>query len=447
MTHLSARVASLKLTIFGFPHKISSATTRAWAQLCSITKAVRRLGGSAQKFWRKRREYLEKSCKAFAAATQTIPDEATLVEKSTFDLDILSSVDAIQGNDEMLGTIIPEALHYTHPKPRSSDVIHLVVQLLEHRVPTVEPSRRKVKYWPFDDMTPLNRLRPQARDHILSILFGHIQGFDIYGECYPDCFGPDSRSPGVICRDHIAVFCAFFLATSLPRNLLQPSAIAFLQECFGEAELLRWLCYDRTATNNNESLNQDRANIIISAINALTNTGQLQLSFDDRFRCSKILDPHFPDPFNSRDNLARLDTWQWPKSRDDSRLRARFMAFWLDTASEELNRLDSNTSTDLLVLAFALRQFYDWLLLSARYVSEDEVSKVVYNHFRKMAHIAVKREDTALMFVDALLGNLQSDSVFQPIWRVVTAMTNFGSFTDFFLVVYARNLPFLLQNM
>ena len=108
------------------------------------------------------------------------------------------------------------------------------------------------------------------------------------------------------------------------------------------------------------------------------------------------------------------------------------MAFWLDTASEELNRLDSNTSTDLLVLAFALRQFYDWLLLSARYVSEDEVSKVVYNHFRTIAHIAVKREDTAFMFVDALLGNLQSNSNFRLLRSLAAAMRNFGSFTDFF---------------
>lgn len=414
-----------------FAAGVRRATASIWAKCCKYTKSL---------FW------------AIVTAAQHIPDEAILIQHRKFDLDILSSVDAIHGDDEMLATIIPEALLYTCPNSR--DLVHLIIQLLEHRVLTLEPSQRVVEYWPFYSMTPWDHLRPQARGYILSILFGHIKDLVFYGSC-GYCFEVGSQYPGGICPDHIAIFRMLFLVTSAPRESLQLSAVVFLKMCFEVAGhqpgFWRWLCYSTATADNDASPKLDRALMVVRAINDLTNTGQIQLSLKNRVTYStQIPHPYFPNLVDKHIDTTTYpwDTWQLADSYEDMRLKFSFMVFWLHAASEGLNSLHTETSADppslvTSVVGFSLRQFHGCWIGSSPY---DETTalythcELVYNGFRKMAHVAVERRDTALMFTSALLDEFQPPPRFaysmplfggSPLSRMLDSSYNRGNFTDF----------------
>ncbi|KAI0088741.1 hypothetical protein BDY19DRAFT_993586 [Irpex rosettiformis] len=100
-----------------------------------------------------------------------LPDEQLLVDNPSFDVDILVAVDAIQADDETLGTTIREALQYILPEPK--DAILFIMQILAHRAPPVAQREGAIPEWPFDVFV-LRSLRSPAKTSIMKILADYV---------------------------------------------------------------------------------------------------------------------------------------------------------------------------------------------------------------------------------------------------------------------------------
>lgn len=101
------------------------------------------------------------------AMLKSIPDEEIIVDSEEADLDILASVDAIQGNDDLLPTTMAEAVRYTRPEWKN--IVGFIVHLIAHRTPS-NASGDRFPDWPFKNHSPLARLRPRAIKGVLTIL-------------------------------------------------------------------------------------------------------------------------------------------------------------------------------------------------------------------------------------------------------------------------------------
>ncbi|KAI0341639.1 hypothetical protein BDW22DRAFT_256781 [Trametopsis cervina] len=60
-------------------------------------------------------------------------DEVTAAKYEAGDLDIMADADELQGNDEIVGTAVVDALEQMTPSPE--DIIRFLLQILQHRVP------------------------------------------------------------------------------------------------------------------------------------------------------------------------------------------------------------------------------------------------------------------------------------------------------------------------
>lgn len=87
-------------------------------------------------------------------------EESEIITKDKSDLHILSNVDILQSNDELLGTTIFESLQQIH-QPRWVDIVDFVLQVLDHRLQAKVPLSGSPR--------PLN-LRPLSRSAYVGVI-------------------------------------------------------------------------------------------------------------------------------------------------------------------------------------------------------------------------------------------------------------------------------------
>lgn len=107
-------------------------------------------------------------------------DERVILESDDKDVEILSSVDAIQANDEILGTSITDALHYLQPDWKQA--ISFVFKVVSRRTgisSTFDRAQDSTEFWPFDNPSPLSLLRRRTRDALGGILSGTLEGLKV----------------------------------------------------------------------------------------------------------------------------------------------------------------------------------------------------------------------------------------------------------------------------
>jgi hypothetical protein len=77
--------------------------------------------------------YLLPECLSIATSIPTLPEESDVLKDPIIDLDILVDVDAVQANDELLGTTVKAALEQSNPD--WSRVTEFLIKTIRNRVP------------------------------------------------------------------------------------------------------------------------------------------------------------------------------------------------------------------------------------------------------------------------------------------------------------------------
>lgn len=196
-------------------------------------------------------------------SSTSLPDERDIVKTQDQDVAILGSVDAIQANDELLFTAVAEALHYS--RPRWTDVVDFVMQILAHRVPTIADSNRVLPEWPFSDAFPLGNLRPQVLEGITQILSEHAAGTHLYFESiFPPGFRISNAERLAENTRFLCIFSIIIAVADVDINFItsSPDLLRFLRNLFSQME-------DR----GDEPLCQDWIQIAMGTPNSNTNRG------------------------------------------------------------------------------------------------------------------------------------------------------------------------------
>ncbi|KAI0088750.1 hypothetical protein BDY19DRAFT_144144 [Irpex rosettiformis] len=343
--------------------------------------------------WSRFCKRLEIWCRELAAVAQKIPDEKAIIKESTFDLDILAYADSIQGNDELLDTTITEALHYTHPRPHPCDVVHFIIKLLAHRAPTVEPSERVFEYWPFRDPFPLDILRPQARDSVLSLLCIFLNSLtskaqqEMCGACFATSRLLKSKR---YCRHshyHSAVFCAFSLILSSPIELLTSHALPvrslkFLLNGPLYSDMVRILEWNQAESSNLKGRLLGNIAEIASHI---------KLGMSQGIEILQAILPSLPrlrmDYFEESPDLR---TWKWPDTKRSISIEEPTLLLLFEIVSREVDRTYSKGSLawhgDSCPLKPVLEvALHGWIAFNSNpFHISNGTYRVVYRSFRKM---------------------------------------------------------------
>ncbi|KAI0088761.1 hypothetical protein BDY19DRAFT_144867 [Irpex rosettiformis] len=355
--------------------------------------------------WSRFCEHLKIWCRKLAVVAQKIPDEKVIIRESTFDLDILAYADSIQGNDELLGTTITEALHYTHPRPHPCDAVHFIIKLLTHRAPTVEPSERVFEYWPFRDPFPLDVLRPQTRYSVISLLCNYLDSLSKYTQwessvscriCRPQGNPDHSSDRG---PHYSTVFCAFSLIVSSPAEFLMSNALP--------VKSLKFLLNGPVYSDMIRILKRNQAesgNLEIRLLGSITKiAGYIGLDMGQGMRILRATLPGLPIFEAGHEESLDLRMWKWPDSTVTglsilyeeqtliflfelaSRLEVEYDPYSLEVSPHNPTalRMSHNSVHVNPVLELAL---HGWIALNPKFESREVVSR----SFRKMVGAVLK---------------------------------------------------------
>jgi hypothetical protein len=230
-------------------------------------------------------------------------NEQIVIRAEHADLDILADVDALQSNDELLGTAILESLHQVQPEWKK--VVAFVFQVLRHRLQDPDLTTADKQPQPLD----LQGLTQAGRTAVINILSYYSSS------AISQCVHSDQAIDQW--RNSPETMSAFYIFFSPMRHPLPPSGVEILQVVLqykGDA-VVRLLAEKCPRTTNPDEDNffllvLGLSNVLENLdVNLTTSLRYLEIILDVRFKVERAAQIELPNrPFTVQEDM---EAWPW----------------------------------------------------------------------------------------------------------------------------------------
>jgi hypothetical protein len=258
-------------------------------------------------------------------------NEQMAIRAEDADLDILADVDALQSNDELLGTTILESLHQV--QPQWEDVVTFVFKVLQHR--SQDP-----------DLTTVDK-QPQPLDLQGLTRAGHTAVINILSYYWSSDISQHVQSDQAIdrWRDSSKTMLAFYIFFSPTRHPLPPSGIEVLRVVlqYKGDKLIRLLAQKCPQTTD---LAKDKFGLLVLGLSKVledldvdltTSLRYLEIILGVRFKVEQAAQVEPPD--GSPTVQGDMEAWPWKiVSSRTRRYATQYMTFAVLRALRHIKR-------------------------------------------------------------------------------------------------------------